>query len=104
MNEEVILAREDELRQAQPGGDLAALDRQIDDALVFSALDGRVVGKADDLALHRSGRLRITRMDPEDRRVLHLGPVVVVSVLMQASAVLDGCEVSGPLRYTRVWC
>ena len=29
---------------------------------------------------------------------------MVVSVLMQASAVLDGGEVSGPLRYTRVWC
>ena len=90
MNEEVILAREEELRQAQLDGDLAALDRLLDDALVFTALDGRVVGKADDLALHRFGRLRITRMGPADRRVLHLGPVVVVSVLMQASAILDG--------------
>ena len=104
MTEEAILAREEELRQAQLSGDVAALDRLIDDALVFTALDGRVVGKADDLALHRSGRLRITRMDPADRHILHLGPVVVVSVLMQASAILDGGEVSGPLRYTRVWC
>ncbi len=104
MTEEVILAREEELRQAQLSGDVAALDRLIDDALVFTALDGRVVGKADDLALHRSGRLRITRMDPADRHILHLGTVAVVSVLMQASAILDGGEVSGPLRYTRVWC
>jgi hypothetical protein len=71
---------------------------------VFTALGGRVVGKAGDLALHRSGRLRITRLDPSDRRIPHLGTVVVVSVLMQASAILDGGEVSGPLRYTRVWC
>src|SRR5262245_46616560 len=104
MTEEAILAREEELRQAQLSGDVAALDRLIDDALVFTALDGRVVGKADDLALHRSGRLRITRMDPADRHILDLGQVAVVSVLMQASAVLDGGEVSGPLRYTRVWC
>src|SRR3954471_23104448 len=104
MNEEVILAREEELRQAQLDGDLAALDRLIDDALIFTALDGRVVGKADDLALHRSGRLRITRMDPADRRILHLGPVAGVGVLRQASAIPGGCEVSGPLRHTRVWC
>jgi ketosteroid isomerase-like protein len=104
MTEDAILAREEELRQAQLNGDVAALDRLIDDALVFTALDGRVVGKADDLALHRSGRLRITRMDPADRHILHLGTVAVVSVLMQASAILDGGEVSGPLRYTRVWC
>jgi ketosteroid isomerase-like protein len=104
MIEDAILAREEELRQAQLSGDVAALDRLIDDALVFTALDGRVVGKADDLALHRSGRLRITRMDPADRHILHLGTVAVVSVLMQASAILDGGEVSGPLRYTRVWC
>lgn len=104
MTEDTILAREEELRQAQLDGDVATLDRLIDDALVFTALDGRVVGKADDLALHRSGRLRVTRMDPADRHILDLGTVVVVSVLMQASAVLDGGEVSGPLRYTRVWC
>ena len=37
MTEEVILAREEELRQAQLNGDVAALDRLIDDALVFTA-------------------------------------------------------------------
>ena len=99
-----IIAREEELRQAQLASDAQALDRLLDDELVFTALDGSVVGKADDLALHRSGRLRITRMDPAVRHILHLGRVVVVSVLMQASAVLDGGEVSGPLCYTRVWC
>jgi hypothetical protein len=99
-----ILAREEELRQAQLSGDVAALDRLLDDELVFTTLNGGVVGKADDLALHRSGVFQITRMDPGERHVLRLGPVVVVSVRMEASARIDGAEVSGPLRYTRVWC
>ncbi len=98
-----VLTCEEELRQAQLTGDVAALDRLLDERLVFTALDGRVVGKADDLALHRSGRLRVTRMDPGERQVLRLGTVVVVSVRMEASAVIDGVDVSGPLRYTRVW-
>ena len=103
MGDDPVLACEAELRAAQLAGDVAALDRLLDDALVFTGLDGAVVGKADDLALHRSGRLRITRMDPADVRVVRLGPVAVVSVRMEAAATIDGVAVSGPLRYTRVW-
>jgi ketosteroid isomerase-like protein len=104
MNDDPILAREEELRQAQLAGDVEALDRLLDDALVFTTLEGAVVGKSDDLRLHRSGRLRITRMDPSDRHVLRLGPTAVVSVRMNAAAVVDGNVMKGALRYTRVWC
>jgi hypothetical protein len=104
MTDDPILALEEKLRQAQLAGDASALDRLIDDELVFTGIDGRVYTKADDLALHRSGRLRIARMDPAERHVLRLGPVVVVSVRMEAAATGDRAEVSGPLRYTRVWC
>jgi hypothetical protein len=103
MTDDPILAAEEELRRAQLAGDVAALDRLLDDELVFTGIDGRLYAKADDLTLHRSGKLRITRMDPGERRVLRLGPVVVVSVRMEAAATVDGAEVSGPLRYTRVW-
>ena len=101
--EDEILACESQLRQAQLTADVAALERLLDDALVFTAIDGTIASKSDDLALHRSGRLRITRMDPSDRRVLHLGATSVVSVRMTAEAILDGVTVAGPLRYTRVW-
>jgi hypothetical protein len=103
MTDDPILALEEELRRAQLAGDAAALERLLDDELVFTGIDGRVHTKADDLALHRSGKLRIARMEPGERHVLRLGPVVVVNVRMEASATVDGAEVSGPLRYTRVW-
>jgi hypothetical protein len=104
MTDDPILAVEEELRRAQLAGDAAALDRLLDDALVLPGIDGRLYTKADDLALHRSGKLRITRMDPGERHALRLGPVVVVNLRMEAVATDDGAEVSGPLRYTRVWC
>jgi ketosteroid isomerase-like protein len=103
MSESPIEKYEDQLRRAQLGGDVAALDELLDDALVFTAIDGTVVGKNDDLELHRSGRLRISKMEASDLRVLHLGTVAVVSVQMEAEAVLDGVGMSGRLRYTRVW-
>ncbi len=104
MNDDPILACEAELRQAQLTDDVTALDRLLDDALVFTTLDGAIASKSDDLTLHRSGRLRITRMDPSDEYILRLGAAVVVSVRMEAEATIDGVEVRGPLRYTRVWC
>jgi ketosteroid isomerase-like protein len=98
-----ILACESELRQAQLTGDVAVLDRLLDDVLMFTAIDGTLASKADDLSLHRSGRLRITRMDPLDRQLLHLGATSVVSIRMNAAAVMDGVPVAATLRYTRVW-
>ena len=98
-----ILACETELRHAQLTGDVALLDRLLDDLLVFTNIDGTLTSKSDDLSLHRSGRLRITRMDPSDRQLLHLGATSVVSVRMNADAVMDGVPVTATLRYTRIW-
>jgi ketosteroid isomerase-like protein len=98
-----ILACEAELRQAQLTGDVTALDRLLDDLLLFTNIDGTLSSKSDDLSLHRSGRLRITRMDPSDRRLLHLEATSVVSVRMNAEAVMDGALISATLRYTRIW-
>ncbi len=98
-----ILACEKELRQAQLASDVAALDRLLDDLLVFTGIDGTLVSKQDDLSLHGSGRLRIVKMDPCDCQLLHLGATSVVSVRMDAEAVMDGVPVTAILRYTRIW-
>lgn len=98
-----ILACEEALRQAQLTSDVEALNHLISDELVFTSFDGSLATKDDDLSLHRSGRLRITRMEPVERRVLHLGVTSIVSVKMDAAAIVDGVPISGMLRYTRVW-
>lgn len=95
---------EERLRRAQLDGNVAELERLLDDELIFTALDGSIVGKQDDLALHRSGRLRITQMEPVERRVLILGGIAVVNAKMNAAAYFDGALSEGLLRYTRVWC
>jgi hypothetical protein len=98
-----ILACEAELVRAQLASDVEVLDRLLDDALLFTSLDGTLASKHDDLALHRSGRLRIARMEPIERRLLHLDAASVVSVKMDASAIVDGVAMTAILRYTRVW-
>ena len=99
-----ILALEAELRAAMMANDVAALERLLDDGLVFAGPDGAVATKADDLAAHRARRLRLTRLDPSDRHVLRLGDVAVVSVRMDMAGSWDGAPLDGAYRYTRVWC
>lgn len=103
MTDDPILAREAELREAMLTNDVAALDRLIDDALMFVALDGSVVGKEEDLAAHRARRLRLVSLEPSDRHVQRHGPVAVVTVRMALAGTWDGAPASGVYRYTRVW-
>lgn len=101
--ESSVLACEEQLRQAQLSGDVEALDRLIDESLIFTALGGTLVGKRDDLALHRSGTFRISRMDVIEQQVMDLGEVAVVVTAMEASATIGEAVEEGRLRYTRVW-
>ena len=103
MTDDSILAAEDELRTAMLAGDVATLDRLLDDDLMFVSHLGEVVGKAQDLAMHESRRLRITSMTPSDRRIQRLGETTVVSVQMHTTAIVDGMPVEQTFRYTRVW-
>ena len=98
-----ILAFEVALVNAQLTCNLAELERLLDDELYFTGLDGGVFSKADDLAAHRSGQLRVTKMRPLERHITSLDSVVVVSVLMDAEAKVAGATQAAILRYTRVW-
>ena len=99
-----LRASEDALRQAQLAGDVAALERLVDDALVFTGPDGLLYGKADDLDAHRQGWVRITRLAPSEERIQRFGAVAVVSVRMDMAGTFRGTPFAGPFRYTRVWC
>ena len=104
MTDEPIIAAEAELVAAQMSNDVAALDRLLDDELMFVGLDGAIATKRDDLEAHRARRLRLARMEPVERRILHVADgVAVVSVLMDFEGTWDGAPVGGRLRYTRVW-
>jgi hypothetical protein len=104
MNQQLIDQLEATLRQAQLDGDVDALDRLIDDALLFVGPDGSLASKADDLALHRSGAVRFIAHEPTDLQWRLIAPDVVVVALRARLAVLvHGQPVTGNYRYTRVW-
>lgn len=67
--EQVILL-EEQLRVAMLAGDVRVLDALLADDLVFTDQTGARLTKADDLAAHRLGRLKITRINVSDQRRL----------------------------------
>lgn len=104
MIQETIQQLEADLRAAQLSGDVTALDRLIDDALLFTGPDGSLATKTDDLALHRSGAVRISTHEPSDLRWQAVTPdVVVVSLRTRLAGFFHGQSFAGDYRYTRVW-
>jgi ketosteroid isomerase-like protein len=99
-----LRAAEMALRRAQLTSDVSALERLLDDALVFTGPDGAIYGKQDDLEAHRQGAIRITRLEPSEERIQRFGSIAVVSVRMEMAGSFQGAPFAGPHRYTRVWC
>src|SRR5689334_555870 len=91
-----MVALEARLRAAQLAADVVALDQLISDDLLFTGPDGRLATKADDLAAHRSGLVRIREHDPIELRVRRAGPDVAIVALSTRMAVeVDGKLVRG---------
>ena len=101
--EKTIVDLESRLREAQLQSNIEELSCLIDDDIVFSGLDGSVLGKEDDLNLHKLAEFQITRMNLISREIRLFENTVVVNVLMDACAVFNGQPQADKIRYIRVW-
>ncbi|MEU8071487.1 MULTISPECIES: nuclear transport factor 2 family protein [unclassified Micromonospora] len=100
---EDLRTAERRLQQAQLSSDVAALDRLIDDRLVFTGPDGRLYSKQDDLHAHRSGQQTMTRVHEEDLAALVVGGTGVTWFLGTLEGTLAGEPFLARVRYTRTW-
>ena len=98
-----LLSAERALQAAQLAGDVAELDRLLDDRLVAIGPDGARYTKDDDLAAHRSGSSVITDLVEEDVEVLVAGTTGVTFFTGTVTGTFCGAPMSARLRYTRTW-
>ena len=99
-----IVALEARLRAAQLAADVAALDALIAEGLLFTGPDGQLATKAEDLAAHGSGAVRVRAHVPQELRVRRVNRDVAISALRTRLMVeVGGATVAGVYRYTRVW-
>ncbi|MCE5365269.1 nuclear transport factor 2 family protein [Pseudomonas anguilliseptica] len=102
-NELDISKVEERLRIAQLKGDTDELSLLLDNSLSFTALDGTLVSKVDDLNLHKSPNFSITKMNVINRWSQCFEYAAVVSTLMNVAFVIDGVTKNQKIRYIRVW-
>lgn len=101
--ESEISLLEEQLRIAMLRSDLSALDALIADDLLFVGPDGSVIGKAEDLELHRSGAQRISQLDFSDLLVRAYGGTAVTTVAAILAGTFNEQPFSGHFRYLRTW-
>ena len=94
---------EGRLQAAQLASDVAALDRLLDERLIFTGPDGNHYTKQDDLRIHRSGRQVMTRVSQEELAVLVVDRTGVTWFLGTLEGTLDGAPFTARVRYTRTW-
>jgi hypothetical protein len=104
MLDEAIEKAEDELLRAMLSGDLDALDRLIDDHLLFLAPDGSVATKAMDLENYRTGA-QVVRAAKRKRLTVavHGDALAVSTALVELALVFRGQSVEGSFQYIRTW-
>jgi len=99
-----IVALEAELRSAQLAADVATLDRLIAEDLLFTGPDGQLGTKAQDLASHQSGLVKIREHEPTELRIRRVGnDVAIIALRTRLVVEVNGATIRGASRYTRVW-
>jgi hypothetical protein len=90
------------LQTAQLAGDVEALDRLLDDRLIFT-FGANVQAKADDLEMHRTRAQVVTRVAEEELTVLTDGRTGVTWFLGTVEGTVSGAPFVARMRYTRTW-
>ena len=99
-----IVELEAGMRTAQLEADVETLERLIADELLFTGPDGQLGTKAQDLAAHRSGAVRIREHQPTELRIRRIGSdVAIVGLRTRLAVEVNGQMVRGTFRYTRIW-
>jgi ketosteroid isomerase-like protein len=95
---------EDELLRAMLSADIEALDRLIDDDLLFLAPDGSVATKEMDLENYRTGAQVVRGAQRRKLSVaLHGDSLAVSTALIELALLFRGQSVEGCFQYIRTW-
>jgi ketosteroid isomerase-like protein len=104
VTKEAVVALEEQWRQAQLNGDVAAMDHLLSDDFVGITAFGQVTTKEQQLARVRDRTFILTQLELSDIKVKLIGPIVaVVTSRAELKGTDDGVPISGTFRYTRVY-
>jgi len=98
-----LLDAERRLQAAQLAADAPALDRLLDDRLIFTGPDGLHYTKQQELEIQRSGQQALTKVAQEALELLVVERTGITWFLGSLEGVFKGTPFSARVRYTRTW-
>jgi ketosteroid isomerase-like protein len=99
-----IKQAEARLRNAMLTSDVPALEELLSTNTVFTNQAGVRLTKADDIAAHQSGLLRINQLEPTDEPLIRiLGDCVIVCVAIALAGTYYSQPFGGVFAYSRIW-
>lgn len=99
---EQIQQVERRLLAAMLNSDVTELNRLLSDELLATGPTGELFNKADDLAAHRDGVIRIESMVARETTIKLLPNAAIVFALMDMRGFFQSQPVAGRYRYTRL--
>ena len=94
---------EKERAEAVIKGDTAALDKMTADDYMLTDVNGKMRSKSETMEAIKSGAIKLTSNDIDDVKVHVYGNAAVVTGRSTAKGTIDGKEMEGPVRFTRVY-
>src|SRR6202035_3238762 len=98
-----VEALEEQWRQAQLVGDVAAMDKLLSDDYIGITMTGQVNTKTQQLDRMRMHKIALTKLDLGDRQVKLIGSIAIVTSRAEVEGTNEGAPVKGTYRYTRVY-
>jgi hypothetical protein len=103
LNEQKVLAVEEQLRQAMKSSDVAMLDQLLHDDLLFVLPSGEVITKQMDLETHQSGNLILQEITSSIDSIKHIEENVIVNLTSNLKGQMLEQHFEANFRYLRVW-
>jgi ketosteroid isomerase-like protein len=98
-----VEALEEQWRQAQLVGDVAAMDKLLSDDYIGITMTGQVNTKTQQLDRMRMHKVALTKLDLGERQVKLIGSIAIVTSRAEVEGTNDGAVIKGTYRYTRVY-
>jgi len=98
-----VEALEEQWRQAQLVGDVAAMDKLLSDDYIGITMTGQVNTKTQQLDRMRMHKIALTKLDIGERQVKLIGSIAIVTSRAEVEGTNEGAAIKGTYRYTRVY-
>lgn len=90
-------------QKAELHGDTNTMESMLSDDYLGIYADGTLATKTETLEDTKSGEIRFTRIDTSDRKIRVYGSTAVVVSRAEVQGTINGEDISGRYRYTRVY-